>query len=70
MKKYTELCGKGGSKPFLELIKETDLKSPFDENVVKNLSEEIEEYIDSVDDSILWMFKVNKNKTYSSVKHN
>lgn len=53
MKKYTELCGKGGSKPFLELIKETDLKSPFDENVVKNLSEEIEEYIDSVDDSIL-----------------
>ena len=53
MKRYTELCGKGGSKPFLELIKETDLKSPFDENVVKNLSEEIEEYIDSVDDSIL-----------------
>ncbi|MFZ1461086.1 MAG: M3 family oligoendopeptidase [Ignavibacteria bacterium] len=53
MKKYTELCGKGGSKPFLELVKETDLRSPFDENVVKNLSEEIEEYIDSVDDSIL-----------------
>ncbi|MBK6539216.1 MAG: M3 family oligoendopeptidase [Ignavibacteria bacterium] len=53
MKRYTELCGKGGSKPFLELVKETDLKSPFDENVVKNLSEEIEEYIDSVDDSIL-----------------
>lgn len=52
MKKYIELCGKGGSKPFLELVKETDLKSPFDENVVKNLSEEIEEYIDSVDDSV------------------
>lgn len=53
MKKYTELCGKGGSKPFLELIKETDLKSPFDENVVKSLSKEIAEYIDSVNDSIL-----------------
>lgn len=53
MKRYTELCGKGGSKPFLELVKETNLKSPFDENVVKSLSEEIEEYIDSVDDSIL-----------------
>ena len=53
MKRYIELCGKGGSKPFLELVKETDLKSPFDENVVKSLSEEIEEYIDSVDDSIL-----------------
>lgn len=52
MKRYTELCGKGGSKPFLELVKETDLKSPFDENVIKSLSEEIEEYIDSVDDSV------------------
>lgn len=50
MKSYIELCGKGGSKPFLELVKETDLRSPFDENVIKNLSEEIEEYIDSVDD--------------------
>ncbi len=52
IKSYIELCGKGGSKPFLELVKETDLKSPFDKNIIKDLSVEIEKYIDSVNDSV------------------
>ncbi|MCY7363676.1 MAG: M3 family oligoendopeptidase, partial [Ignavibacteria bacterium] len=51
LKDYIELCGKGGSKPFLELVKETNLQSPFDETVIKNIADEIEKYIDSVDDS-------------------
>jgi len=51
LKDYIELCGKGGSKPFLELVKETNLQSPFDETVIKNIADEIEKYIDSIDDS-------------------
>lgn len=51
LKDYIGLCGKGGSKPFLELVKETNLKSPFEETVIKTLAEEIEKYIDSIDDN-------------------
>lgn len=52
LKDYLDLCSKGGSKPFLELVKEAGLESPFEENVIKKLAEEIEEYIDSIDDSV------------------
>ncbi|HMS65613.1 MAG TPA: M3 family oligoendopeptidase [Ignavibacteria bacterium] len=52
LKDYLELCSKGGSKPFLELVKEAGLESPFEENVIKKLSKEIEDYIDSINDSL------------------
>jgi len=51
LKDYINLCSKGGSKSFLELVGETNLNSPFDENVIKKISKEIESYLDSVDDS-------------------
>ncbi len=53
IRKYIELCKLGGSKSFLNLLKSADLESPFDANVVKKLAGEIEEYLDSIDDSKL-----------------
>lgn len=53
LKDYIALCGKGGSKSFLELVKETNLESPFEESVIKKLAGEVENYIDSVDDKNL-----------------
>lgn len=53
LKDYLELCSKGGSKSFLQLVKEAGLESPFEENVIKKLASEIEQYIDSIDDSVL-----------------
>ena len=40
----------GGSKPFLELVQESNLKSPFDPNTIPEILPEIEKYLDSVDD--------------------
>lgn len=48
---YIALCKKGGSKSFLQLVKEANLESPFEEEVIKNLSEEIGTYLDGIDDS-------------------
>lgn len=48
---YVSLCKKGGSKSFLQLVKEANLESPFDENVMKRLVAEIETYLDEIDDS-------------------
>ena len=51
LKDYVHLCSQGGSKSFLELVKEANLKSPFEEEVIKNLASEIENYLDTIDDS-------------------
>lgn len=51
LKKYINCCKLGGSESFLGLLKEAGLESPFDENVIKKLAREIEEYIDSIDDN-------------------
>ncbi len=48
---YIKLCNAGGSRSFLELVKYANLESPFEEGVIKKLMDEIEAYIDSVDDS-------------------
>ena len=48
---YIKLCEAGGSKPFLELLKLANLESPFEEGVIKKVVNEIEKYLDSVDDS-------------------
>lgn len=47
---YIKLCKAGGSMAFLDLVKYANLESPFEEGVIKKLAEEIESYIDSVDD--------------------
>ncbi len=53
LKKYIETCKIGGSKSFLNVLSTVGLESPFDEGVVKRLAGEIEEYLDSVDDTAL-----------------
>lgn len=48
---YQHLCQLGGSKPFLELVAEAGLSSPFTEEAVKSVATIIQQYLDEVDDS-------------------
>lgn len=50
---YLKLCKLGGSKPFLELVKAANLKSPFEEGTVESTVKAIEAWLDSVDDKAL-----------------
>jgi M3 family oligoendopeptidase len=50
-KSYHQLCKLGGSKPFLELVAEAGLSSPFTEEAVKSVATIIQQYLDEVDDS-------------------
>lgn len=50
---YLRLCRAGGSKSFLELLKIGNLKSPFDNNTVKEIIPEIRKYLNSIDDNNL-----------------
>lgn len=47
---YLDLCRMGGSKPFLELVKESNLKSPFNKETIALILPQVEEYLNSVDD--------------------
>lgn len=49
-KDYIKLCKAGGSMPFLDLVKYANLDSPFEESVIKKITNEVEMYIDSIDD--------------------
>jgi hypothetical protein len=46
-------ASKGGSKSFTELVKEANLISPFEDSCVKSVMDEIEVYLDSIDDKAL-----------------
>ncbi len=50
-KDYLNLCKLGGSKPFLALVKEANLQSPFEEGGVKSIVFTIRDWLDAVDDS-------------------
>ncbi|WP_050614626.1 M3 family oligoendopeptidase [Bacillus testis] len=50
---YLKLCREGGSKTFLELVEVAHLTSPFEENGVKSVVDEITKYLRSVDDQSL-----------------
>jgi M3 family oligoendopeptidase len=50
-KSYQHLCKLGGSKPFLELIEEAGLQSPFAADTVKTVAAFIRNWLDEVDDS-------------------
>ena len=52
-KDYINLCKLGGSKSFLELIKDCNLKSPFEEETIIEIVNETKKYLDSIDDSSL-----------------
>ena len=48
---YLHLCKTGGSKPFLELLKEGGLQSPFEDSTIESVIEPIKRWLDSVDDT-------------------
>jgi M3 family oligoendopeptidase len=50
---YLHLCKQGGSKSFLELVKEANLISPFEDGCVASVIGDIEAWLDSVDDKAL-----------------
>ncbi|MFC3039595.1 M3 family oligoendopeptidase [Virgibacillus xinjiangensis] len=50
---YLHLCKLGGSKPFLGLVEEAGLQSPFQEGTVETVISSIEQWLDSVDDQAL-----------------
>ncbi|MFS0750715.1 M3 family oligoendopeptidase [Oceanobacillus sp. 1P07AA] len=52
-KDYVHLCKLGGSKPFLQLVKEGNLQSPFEEGTVASVVKMIEDYLESIDDNDL-----------------
>ncbi|RLL46749.1 M3 family oligoendopeptidase [Oceanobacillus piezotolerans] len=52
-KDYLNLCKLGGSKPFLELVKAGNLRSPFEEGTVDSVIGTIEDWLNNVDDKAL-----------------
>ncbi|HHU55387.1 MAG TPA: M3 family oligoendopeptidase [Acholeplasmataceae bacterium] len=47
---YLHLCSLGGSKPFLELVKEAGLNNPFNDGTIANVMVEIEEVLNGFND--------------------
>ncbi len=52
-KDYLHLCQLGGTKTFLQLVKEANLKSPFEDGVLKSVMKTVENWLDSIDDLAL-----------------
>ncbi|WP_078381290.1 M3 family oligoendopeptidase [Sutcliffiella halmapala] len=52
-KSYLELCKQGGSKSFIELVKFANLRSPFEAGCVESVVDEIEAYLNNVNDKVL-----------------
>ncbi len=50
---YVRLCKLGGSEPFTKLVAETQLISPFEDGCVKSVIDEIEKWLDSIEDNKL-----------------
>lgn len=48
---YVKLCEAGGSLSFLGLVDLAGLKSPFDESVIQEIAEHVNEYLAKIDDS-------------------
>lgn len=50
-KDYVSLCKAGGSKPFLELLKIANLKSPFEDQTINETTQKIIQWLDQQEDS-------------------
>ncbi|TSB45048.1 M3 family oligoendopeptidase [Alkalicoccobacillus porphyridii] len=50
---YLQLCQKGGSLSFVELVKVAGLRSPFEDGCVESVIGEIEEWLNSIQDQTL-----------------
>ena len=53
LKDYMHLCKLGGTLSFLGLVKQANLKSPFEDGTVKEICDFAKKYLDSIDDSKL-----------------
>ena len=53
MKSYLELCKIGGTKSFLGLVEYAGLKNPFKEGTLKNIVNEVNSYLNNIDDKSL-----------------
>lgn len=52
-KDYIKLCNAGGSMSFTELVKLAGLISPFEDSCVKSVIDTIENWLDTIDDTLL-----------------
>ncbi|MBR6956960.1 MAG: M3 family oligoendopeptidase, partial [Erysipelotrichaceae bacterium] len=50
---YVRLCSLGGTKSFIGLVRAAGLKVPFEDGCVKSIVRDIEDYLESVDDTKL-----------------
>ncbi|MDY5211120.1 M3 family oligoendopeptidase [Intestinibacter sp.] len=50
---YINICKVGGTKSFLEIVKIGNLESPFEENTIKNIAENINMLLENIKDSDL-----------------
>lgn len=48
---YVKLCKLGGSKSFLNLLKEVNLMNPFNDGCIEKVMKPLKQYINSIDDS-------------------
>ena len=52
-KDYLHLCSLGGTKSFVELVKEANLKSPFEEGTIASIITTVSDYLKSINDQNL-----------------
>ena len=50
---YVKLCERGGSQPFLSLLKSAGLSIPFEESTIREISDEIGLWLSKIDDTKL-----------------
>jgi M3 family oligoendopeptidase len=50
---YVKLCKEGGTKPFLQLVEVANLISPFKDGCVASVIDDIDSYLESIDDKAL-----------------
>ena len=52
-KDYVHICGLGGTKTFTQIVKEANLKVPFEDGCLKEVAAKMQEQLDKIDDSNL-----------------
>jgi M3 family oligoendopeptidase len=53
LKDYLHLCSLGGTKSFVQLVKEANLISPFEEGCVESVVHTVKNYLEQIDDTSL-----------------
>ena len=50
---YVRICGLGGTKTFTQIVKDANLKVPFEDGCLKEVAKKMQEQLDQIDDSNL-----------------